>query len=46
MSKKFPEYKKFDLSEINKEINTFWKKNQIFEKSVETRKGKPTFVFN
>jgi len=46
MSKKFPEYKKFDLSEINKEINAFWKENEIFEKSVETRKGNPTFVFN
>ncbi len=46
MSKKFPEYKKFDLSEINKEINAFWKENKIFEKSVEIRKGKPTFVFN
>ncbi|MDF1575534.1 MAG: isoleucine--tRNA ligase [Bacteroidales bacterium] len=46
MSKLFPEYKKFDLSEINKEINTFWKENNIFEKSVETRKGRPTFVFN
>ncbi len=46
MSKKFPEYKKFDLSGINKEINAFWKENEIFEKSVEIRKGKPTFVFN
>ena len=46
MSKKFPEYKKFDLSEINKEINETWKKNRIFEKSVETREGRPTFVFN
>ena len=46
MSKKFSEYKKFDLSEINKEINTFWKENGIFEKSVEIRKGQPTFVFN
>ena len=46
MSKKFPEYKKFDLSEINREINAFWKEHQIFEKSVTTREGKPTFVFN
>jgi len=46
MSKLFPEYKKFDLSEINKEINTFWKEKNIFEKSVETRMGQPTFVFN
>ncbi|MBE9518468.1 MAG: isoleucine--tRNA ligase, partial [Bacteroidetes bacterium] len=46
MSKLFPEYKKFDLSEINNEINTFWKEKNIFEKSVETRMGQPTFVFN
>jgi isoleucyl-tRNA synthetase len=46
MSKKFPEYKKFDLSEINKEVNAFWKDKKIFEKSVETRQGQPTFVFN
>ncbi len=46
MSMKFPEYKKFDLSEINKEINAFWKEQGIFEKSVDTRKGQPTFVFN
>jgi isoleucyl-tRNA synthetase len=46
MSKKFPEYKKFDLSEINKEINAFWKEHDIFNKSVELRHGQPTFVFN
>jgi isoleucyl-tRNA synthetase len=46
MSKLFPENKKFDLSEVNKEINGFWKENRIFEKSVEIRKGQPTFVFN
>jgi isoleucyl-tRNA synthetase len=46
MSKKFPEYKKFDLSQINREINVFWKRNGIFEKSVSTREGRPTFVFN
>lgn len=46
MSKLFPEYKKFDLSQINKDINAFWKENQIFEKSVSTREGKTTFVFN
>ena len=46
MSKKFPEYKKFDLSQINKDVNAFWKEKQIFEKSVSSREGKPTFVFN
>lgn len=46
MSKLFPEYKKFDLSEINKEVNAFWKEHSIFEKSLEARKGQPSFVFN
>ncbi len=46
MSKKFPEYKKFDLSEINNEINRAWSEKRIFEKSVESREGEPTFVFN
>jgi len=46
MSRKFPEYKNFDLSEINKEINKRWKEKKIFEKSVETREGLPSFVFN
>jgi isoleucyl-tRNA synthetase len=46
MSKKFPEYKKFDLSEINREILDFWKEHQIFEQSVTSREGSPSFVFN
>ena len=46
MKNKFPEYKKFDLAKINKKVNAFWKENRIFEKSVETREGKPAFVFN
>ncbi len=46
MSKKFPEYKKLELSEVNKEINAYWKAHRIFEKSVTTREGRPSFVFN
>jgi isoleucyl-tRNA synthetase len=46
MSKKFPEYKNFDLSEINREISLFWKKKRIFEKSVTSREGGPAFIFN
>lgn len=46
MSKKFPEYKKFDLAEINREIQVFWKKNRVFEKSVEIREESPAFIFN
>ncbi len=46
MSRKFPEYKKLDLSEINREILAFWKGHRIFQRSVEEREGHPSFVFN
>lgn len=42
---KFPEYKAFDLSEVNKEILEKWEKNAIFEKSLATRKNNEQFVF-
>jgi isoleucyl-tRNA synthetase len=47
MSGKFAEYKKFDLSEINKEYVDKWSKEKIFEKSLENRKNsdKPPFIF-
>jgi len=37
--------KKTELSEVGNEIQQFWKDNNIFEKSVDTREGKPTFTF-
>jgi len=45
MSKKFAEYKQFDLSQINKEIGARWESDDTFHKSMSTREGKPTFVF-
>ena len=45
MSKKFTEYSKFDLSNVNKEVLKKWKDGDIFHKSLETREGHPTFVF-
>ncbi len=42
---KFPEYKDFDLSQINKDILKDWQENNTFEKSLETREGNPSFVF-
>lgn len=42
---KFAEYKGLDLVEINHIQLEEWKKNQIFQKSVEARKGYPKFVF-
>ena len=45
MSKKFREYKEFDLSKINRDILKFWGKNDTFHQSISTRAGGPTFVF-
>ncbi len=45
MQKKFTEYNKFDLSEINKEILEKWDKEGVFAKSYELREGAPSFVF-
>ncbi|HJX72350.1 MAG TPA: isoleucine--tRNA ligase [Bacteroidales bacterium] len=45
MSTRFPEYKKFDLSQINKEILSKWNAEKAFEKSISTREGKKPFIF-
>ena len=45
MSTKFTEYKGLDLPTVASEVLDFWKENNIFEKSVSTREGKPPFVF-
>ncbi len=37
--------KKIELSEVGKEVQQFWNDKKIFEKSVDTRAGKPTFTF-
>ena len=45
MSKKFTEYSKFDLSNVNKEVLKKWQDGDIFHKSLEIREGYPSFVF-
>jgi isoleucyl-tRNA synthetase len=45
MSKKFTEYKGLDLPTVAGEVLDFWKKENIFEKSVTTRQGKPQYIF-
>ncbi|MDD2436677.1 MAG: isoleucine--tRNA ligase [Massilibacteroides sp.] len=45
MNKKFAEYSKFDLSNVNKVILKKWQKGDIFRKSLDTREGHPSFVF-
>ena len=45
MSKEFTVYKGLDLPTVASEVLDFWKKENIFEKSVTTREGKPQYVF-
>ena len=45
MSTKFTEYKGLDLPNVASEVLDFWKKENIFEKSITTREGNQPFVF-
>jgi isoleucyl-tRNA synthetase len=45
MSTKFTEYKGLDLPKVAGEVLDFWKEENIFDKSVTTREGKPQYVF-
>ncbi len=45
MGKKFAEYSKFDLSDVNKKVLEKWDENQVFAKSMTEREGCPSFVF-
>ena len=45
MDKKFAEYTRFNLSEINKEMLQEWGNNDLFHKSLSIRDGHPSFVF-
>ena len=42
---KFAEYNKFNLSDINKEVLAKWNAENLFEQSMKTREGMPSFVF-
>ncbi len=42
---KFKEYSGLDLSDVNKKMLERWSEKDIFHKSIETREGKPSFVF-
>ncbi len=45
MSKQYQTYKRLNLSELGKEVKQQWDDNKVFDKSVENRKDKSTFVF-
>ncbi len=42
---KYTEYKGLNLSQIDEEVLSFWKENEIFEKSISSRPEDKTFVF-
>ena len=44
MKKKFNEYDKFNLSEINREVLQRWNADNLFEQSMKVREGAPSFV--
>ena len=45
MGKKFAEYSKLDLSEVNGNVLKKWDENQVFAKSMTERESCPSFVF-
>ncbi|XOD67936.1 MAG: isoleucine--tRNA ligase [Flavobacteriales bacterium Tduv] len=45
MSASFKEYKQLDLRVLTNEVRNYWKQNKIFQKSISTRKGKPSYIF-
>ncbi|CAI8204022.1 MAG: Isoleucine--tRNA ligase [Cryomorphaceae bacterium] len=42
---KFKEYKQLSLSKTHKEVLENWRNNDVFNQSIEGRKGNPTFTF-
>ncbi len=42
---KYPEYKNPDYAEIAQDILAYWQKEHVFQKSVDSREGKPAFTF-
>jgi isoleucyl-tRNA synthetase len=45
MSARFPEYKQFDLSRINKDMLKQWKSRDVFNQSLEARRSAKEFIF-
>ncbi|MDO1448516.1 isoleucine--tRNA ligase [Rhodocytophaga aerolata] len=42
---KYKEYKNLDYAKVGESVLTYWKENKIFEQSVSSREGKPSFTF-
>ena len=45
MSKKFPEYKGLDLSEVNKSVLDYWDENDTFHKSIRSVNDRGRYIF-
>ncbi|HEY9046017.1 MAG TPA: isoleucine--tRNA ligase [Ohtaekwangia sp.] len=45
MAGKYKEFKELSFARIAEEILDFWKREQVFEKSVTLREGSPSFTF-
>ena len=41
----FPDYNNLNLSKIGDEILSYWRDNNIFEKSIQSREGAKPFIF-
>ena len=41
----FKEYKNLDYAAVADEVLNFWRENQIFEQSISSREGNPSFTF-
>ncbi|WP_266367687.1 isoleucine--tRNA ligase [Tellurirhabdus rosea] len=41
----YNEYKNLNYAQVADEVLRYWKANRVFEQSVETREGQPTFTF-
>lgn len=42
---KYKEYKNLEFAKVGEDILKYWKENKIFEQSVSSREGQPTFTF-
>ncbi|MBL1281300.1 MAG: isoleucine--tRNA ligase [Fluviicola sp.] len=45
MSQKYPTYKGLNLPEVSSRVMEQWEKDNIFQKSIDTREGKEPFIF-
>ena len=44
-SVKYPQYESLDYAQLAAEVLTYWNQNQVFEQSVTSRDGQPSFTF-